>query len=138
MQCSGAFNEKLLEFKAQNVLNCALSFGSYVNQKYSRGKRMTRTLITRLRAIALMLLAALAFTAEAASLKLVIHEEAGSEGEPLPPLSRFNALKRSLETALGRPVEITITRDRLRVYEWMERNPVTCSSPPEQPSPPLR
>ncbi len=83
---------------------------------------MKRTFLARLAAAALALFAALAFTTEAASLKLVIHEEAGSEGEPLPPLSRFNGLKRSLETALGRPVEITITRDRVRVYDWMERN----------------
>jgi len=60
--------------------------------------------------------------AAAAALKLVIHEESGAEGEPLPPVSKYNALKRSLETALGRPVEILLTRDRVRVYEWMERN----------------
>lgn len=58
----------------------------------------------------------------AAPLKLVIHEESGAEGEPLPPVTRYVALKRSLETTLGRPVEILLTRDRARVYEWMERN----------------
>jgi ABC-type phosphate/phosphonate transport system substrate-binding protein len=83
---------------------------------------MTGTLYSRLRAVALVLLAAVTLSVEAAPLKLVIHEEAGSEGEPLPPVSRFNALRRSLESALGRPVEITITRDRVRVYDWMERN----------------
>jgi ABC-type phosphate/phosphonate transport system substrate-binding protein len=83
---------------------------------------MTRTLFARLSAVLLAVVATLTFTVQAASLKLVIHEEAGSEGEALPPLSRFNGLKRSLETALGRPVEITITRDRQRVYDWMERN----------------
>ena len=60
-------------------------------------------------------------TAAAAPLKLVIHEDAGAEGDPLPPLSRFNALKRSLETALGRPVDLAVTRDRQRVMDWIEK-----------------
>ena len=55
---------------------------------------MTRTLLARLSAVLLVVVATLTFTAQAASLKLVIHEEAGSEGEALPPLSRFNGLKR--------------------------------------------
>jgi ABC-type phosphate/phosphonate transport system substrate-binding protein len=58
----------------------------------------------------------------AAPLKLVIHEESGAEGDALPPVSKYNALKRSLETALGRPVEIALTRDRQRVYDWMQSN----------------
>lgn len=79
-----------------------------------------KTLVAPLCAL-LLLLAPLAPTV-AAPLKLVIHEESGAEGEPLPPLSRYAALKRALESALGRPVEIALTRDRQRVYEWMERN----------------
>lgn len=73
-------------------------------------------------ALLLTTLATTATPVSAAALKLVIHEESGAEGEQLPPVSRYNALKRSLETALGRPVEILLTRDRVRVYEWMERN----------------
>lgn len=61
-------------------------------------------------------------TLHAAPLKLVIHEEAAAEGEPLPPTSRYAPLKKALEAALGRPVDIALTRDRQRVYEWMERN----------------
>ena len=71
---------------------------------------------------ALLLLLAPLASVVAAPLKLVIHEESGAEGEPLPPLARYSALKRALETALSRPVEIALTRDRQRVYEWMERN----------------
>ena len=74
-------------------------------------------------ALCAMLLTLVPFVAAvAAPLKLVIHEESGAEGEPLPPISRYAALRRALETALTRPVEITLTRDRQRVYEWMERN----------------
>lgn len=72
--------------------------------------------------LTLSLLTALAPDANAAPLKLVIHEDSGAEGDPLPPLSRYSALKRSLETALGRPVELSFTRDRQRVLEWMEKN----------------
>ncbi len=72
--------------------------------------------------LAMTLLTTHAPKAIAAPLKLVVHEDNGAEGEPLPPLSRYNALKRSLETALGRPVELSLTRDRQRVLEWMEKN----------------
>jgi ABC-type phosphate/phosphonate transport system substrate-binding protein len=58
----------------------------------------------------------------AASLKLVVHEDTGNEGDPLPPASRFAALKKALETALTRPVELVFTRDRVRVLDMMERN----------------
>ncbi len=58
----------------------------------------------------------------AATLKMVIHEDSSAEGDPLPPISRYNALKRSLETAIGRPIEISLTRDRQRVYSSMEHN----------------
>ena len=86
---------------------------------------MTKTLSAALHVIALMTLATLAMQspgANAAPLKLVIHEESGAEGDPLPPTSKYNALKRSLETAIGRPVDIALTRDRQRVYDWMEHN----------------
>lgn len=86
---------------------------------------MTKTLSAALHVIAMMTLATLvtqSARADAAPLKLVIHEESGAEGDPLPPISKYNALKRSLETALGRPVEIALTRDRQRVYDWMEGN----------------
>jgi len=72
--------------------------------------------------LALSLMTTLAPLAYAAPLKLVVHEDSGAEGDPLPPTSRYNALKRSLETALGRPVELSLTRDRQRVFDWMEKN----------------
>ena len=72
--------------------------------------------------LAIALLTALAANATAAPLKLVVHEDSGADGDPLPSLARYNALKRSLETALGRPVEISFTRDRQRVLDWMEKN----------------
>ena len=72
--------------------------------------------------LAISLLPTFATSAQAAPLKLVVHEDSGADGDPLPPLSRYNALKRSLETALGRPVEISFTRDRQRVIDWMEKN----------------
>ncbi len=72
--------------------------------------------------MALLLITLLAPAAQAAPLKLVVHEDSSADGEPLPPLSRFSALKRSLETALGRPVELSYTRDRQRVFDWMEKN----------------
>ncbi|MCZ2135665.1 MAG: phosphate/phosphite/phosphonate ABC transporter substrate-binding protein [Burkholderiales bacterium] len=56
------------------------------------------------------------------ALKIAIHDEGGAEGEPLPPLSRYAPLKKVLETGLGRPIEISLTRDRKRLFEWMERN----------------
>ena len=86
---------------------------------------MTKTLSMALQIMALTAVLALATastTAEAAPLKLVIHEESGAEGEALPPAAKYSALKRSLEAALGRPVDIALTRDRQRVFDWMERN----------------
>ena len=86
---------------------------------------MKRTLVAALHALAVItvtLLGTLSVTIDAAPLKLVIHEESGAEGDALPPVSKYNALKRSLETALGRPVDIALTRDRQRVYDWMESN----------------
>lgn len=73
-------------------------------------------------ALSVSLLAGLTRVALAAPLKLVVHEDSSADGDPQPPLSRFNALKRSLETALGRPVELSFTRDRQRVLDWMEKN----------------
>ncbi len=86
---------------------------------------MTRTLVAALHAwllLTFITLAAHSVEVAAAPLKLVIHEESGTEGDPLPPVSKFNALKRSLEAAIGRPVDIALTRDRQRVFDWMERN----------------
>ena len=86
---------------------------------------MGRTLVATLQVITLLALAtvlALSAETDAAPLKLVIHEESGAEGEALPPSAKYNAFKRSLEAAIGRPVEISLTRDRQRVYDWMERN----------------
>ena len=86
---------------------------------------MKRTLVATLQALAVItvtLLATVSVTVDAAPLKLVIHEESGAEGDALPPVSKYNALKRSLETALGRPVDINLTRDRQRMYDWMENN----------------
>ena len=86
---------------------------------------MKRTLVATLQALAVItvtVLATLSSAIDAAPLKLVIHEESGAEGDALPPVSKYNALKRSLETALGRPVDIALTRDRQRMYDWMEQN----------------
>ena len=86
---------------------------------------MTKTLHVALQTVAFMALATLVMQspgAAAAPLKLVIHEESGAEGDPLPPTSKYSALKRSLETAIGRPVDIALTRDRQRVFDWMEHN----------------
>ncbi len=58
----------------------------------------------------------------AAPLRLVIHEDTGAEGDAQPPLSRYNPLKRALEAAIGRPVEIAYTRDRSRAIDIVERN----------------
>jgi len=86
---------------------------------------MKRTLVTMLHACAVITLGALtalSLDINAAPLKLVIHEESGAEGDPLPPTSKYSALKRSLEAAIGRPVDIALTRDGQRVYDWMEHN----------------
>jgi ABC-type phosphate/phosphonate transport system substrate-binding protein len=86
---------------------------------------MKRTLVATLRACAVItlgVLATISLDINAAPLKLVIHEESGAEGDPLPPTSKYSALKRSLETAIGRPVDIALTRDRQRFYDWMEHN----------------
>jgi hypothetical protein len=45
-------------------------------------------------------------TAHSAPLRLVIHEDTGAEGDALPPLSRFNPVKRAIEKAISRPVDI--------------------------------
>jgi ABC-type phosphate/phosphonate transport system substrate-binding protein len=73
-------------------------------------------------AIGFVMLVLAGAASHAASLKLVIHEDVGSEGEQSPPLSRYNALKTALETAIARPVDIVYTRDRARVLDMMERN----------------
>ena len=84
---------------------------------------MNRHLLTlAVATLVIALLSTFTPTAQAAPLKLVVHEDSGADGEPLPPLSRYNALKRSLETALGRPVDLSFTRDRQRVLDWMEKN----------------
>ena len=86
---------------------------------------MKRSFFAPLYALAIaaaILLTSLPERAQAAPLKLVIHEESGAEGDPLPPVSKYAALKRSLEGALGRPVDIALTRDRQRVYDMMEQN----------------
>lgn len=72
--------------------------------------------------LAISLLTAIVPGVSAAPLKLVVHEDSGADGDPLPSVTRYNALKRSLETALGRPVEVSFTRDRQRVLDWMEKN----------------
>ena len=72
--------------------------------------------------LAISLFSSLATEVSAAPLKLVVHEDSGADGDPLPSVARYNALKRSLETALGRPVELSFTRDRQRVLDWMEKN----------------
>jgi ABC-type phosphate/phosphonate transport system substrate-binding protein len=72
---------------------------------------------------ALCLSAALLVTPSiAAPLKLVIHDDTGAEGEPLPPLSRYNPLKQVIEKAISRPVDVLVTRDRDRIADLMERN----------------
>ncbi len=87
------------------------------------GKCMNRLYLTLVAgSLATILLTSFVPKAIAAPLKLVVHEDTGAEGDPLPPVSRYNALKRSLETALGRPVELSLTRDRQRVLDWMEKN----------------
>jgi ABC-type phosphate/phosphonate transport system substrate-binding protein len=58
----------------------------------------------------------------AAPLKLVIHDDTGAEGEPLPTQARYNLLKQAIERAISRPVDILVTRDRERVADMMERN----------------
>ncbi len=86
---------------------------------------MTRTCVALFYAIVIALiplLGAFSSVAHAAPLKLVIHEESGAEGDPLPPISKYNLLRKSLEAALGRPVDISLTRDRVRFLDWMERN----------------
>lgn len=86
---------------------------------------MIRTLLATLHVVAMMTLATVltqSAPTDAAPLRLVIHEESGAEGDALPPVSKYNAFKRSLEAAIGRSVEIALTRDRQRVYDWMERN----------------
>ncbi|MGL5002365.1 MAG: phosphate/phosphite/phosphonate ABC transporter substrate-binding protein [Casimicrobium sp.] len=69
-----------------------------------------------------VLMALVGASAMAAPLKLVIHDDSGNEGEAPPPASRFAPLKQTIETAIARPVEILVTRDRLRVRDLMERN----------------
>lgn len=86
---------------------------------------MTRSCVAPFCAILIALitlLGGLTSGAHAAPLKLVIHEESGAEGDSLPPISKYSLLRKSLETALGRPVEISLTRDRVRFLDWMERN----------------
>ena len=86
---------------------------------------MTRSIFAPLYALVIVsavLMASVPDCANAAPLKLVIHEESGAEGDALPPLSKYAALRRSIEVAIGRPVEISLTRDRQRVYEWMEKS----------------
>jgi ABC-type phosphate/phosphonate transport system substrate-binding protein len=66
--------------------------------------------------------ALLAAPSTAAPLKLVVHDDIGAEGEPLPPLSRYTPLKQVIEKAIARPVDVLVTRDRERVSDLMERN----------------
>ncbi len=61
-------------------------------------------------------------SAIAVPLKLVVHDDTGAEGEPLPTQSRYNQLKQTIERAISRPVDILVTRDRERVADMMERN----------------
>jgi ABC-type phosphate/phosphonate transport system substrate-binding protein len=70
-------------------------------------------------AAALALFAPLAW---AAPLKLVIHDDSGNEGEPPPTVGQYAALRKTIEVAIARPVELLITRDRQRVIDLMERN----------------
>jgi ABC-type phosphate/phosphonate transport system substrate-binding protein len=71
---------------------------------------------------ALFVFMTLAQPAQANALRLVIHDDSGNEGDALPLPSRFAALKQTIEAAAGRPVEVTVTRDRVRVRDLMERN----------------
>jgi ABC-type phosphate/phosphonate transport system substrate-binding protein len=58
----------------------------------------------------------------AAPLKLVIHDDGGNEGQPPPTAGQYGALRKTIETAIGRPVDLVLTRDRQRVADLMERN----------------
>lgn len=58
----------------------------------------------------------------ATPLRLVIHDDGGNEGEPPPTAAQYSALRKTIETAIGRPVELVLTRDRQRVTDLMERN----------------
>jgi ABC-type phosphate/phosphonate transport system substrate-binding protein len=81
-------------------------------------KRFTRFRVP-IFAVALSLIAPLVW---AAPLKLVIHDDSGNEGEPPPSAGQYAALRKTIEVAISRPVELVITRDRQRVVELMERN----------------
>jgi ABC-type phosphate/phosphonate transport system substrate-binding protein len=70
-------------------------------------------------AAALFLLCTCAF---AAPLKLVIHDDSGSEGESPPSVASYAPLRQTIEKAIARPVELTVTRDRRRVDELMEKS----------------
>lgn len=111
------------ELGLQNMLGEGSRLRLIIQQ--NPGKRMKRNLVATLHALAVSTVALIAIMStgiDAAPLKLVIHEESGAEGNALPPVAKYNALKRSLEIALGRPVEIALTRDRQRMYDWMEQN----------------
>ncbi|TAG79783.1 MAG: hypothetical protein EAZ21_09715 [Betaproteobacteria bacterium] len=73
-------------------------------------------------ACALFLCVFSSHASNAAGLRLVIHDDSGNEGDALPLPSRFAAIKQVIETAAGRPVELIVTRDRVRVRDLMERN----------------
>lgn len=74
------------------------------------------------RVAASLCIAVLCAGAQANVIKVVIHDDSGNEGEPLPAAAAFRAVKQTIETAAGRPVELVITRDRTRVRDLMERN----------------
>jgi ABC-type phosphate/phosphonate transport system substrate-binding protein len=100
------------------------NFFFLLNVLRRRTSPLAATATAQCMAVALVFVALnlLATQTVAAPLKLVIQEESGAEGDALPPLSKYSALKRSLETALGRPVDIALTRDRQRMFDWMQAN----------------
>ncbi len=60
--------------------------------------------------------------AASAQLRIAIQDESAAEGEPIPPPTRFAPLKRVIEMATGKTVDVFITRDRTRILDLMERN----------------
>lgn len=60
--------------------------------------------------------------AVSAQLRIAIQDESAAEGESIPPPARFAPLKRVIEAATGKTVDVFITRDRTRILDMMERN----------------
>jgi phosphonate transport system substrate-binding protein len=60
--------------------------------------------------------------ANAAPLKILLQEEGGTDADAASASTRFAALKKVLEKAVARPVEITLTLNRARVSAAMAGN----------------